>query len=1066
METSWLHVSDLGFRGGGSYDRDAVLGALVDFVKWFRDERGRRPDLVFATGDVAHAGQANEYEAATKFFDDLIAAAGVERRRLFVVPGNHDVDRKKGIGLARTFLSRDEADEYFDPRIPKTHITFKQHAFVQWYNRYFEGIRTFPDNSTCGPLEVIDIPGVKIGVLPMNSALFCQGDDDYDKLWIGRRCLSPAMEKLKELGTNFNIALIHHPLDWLSSIERGNIKDSLQSSVHFILRGHLKRPDVESVAGFNGEALYLGAGATYQAGPKRAIYATIDGDRVTVFPIRFESQPREVWTVNPSLFPRELNYEKSFAIPRLTAQATRASAMSVEKPLEQAPLPTFRSNISSRGNRPFVGREALLSVIQQRLDDPSQDAVLVIRGPAGVGKSELAQEFARRHRKRYPGGAFFVDASTGGAPVDLASIGETVLGLDFPPDFPIQDQCIRTLLALANAPSILIYDNVRSPDSIIPWLPRAGMPCHVLITSVFDRWDAGWLSLLVEPLPLPESLKLIELLADRDVVERFGDRLAALAGGLPVQLVPAAITLAYEKRRNRLSSAELTMTRETETSFRGIFEQLEAPIQLLLHSAAFLQYQRIPREELALHLANACNWSRAEFERRLDACLDLYLLEGGGELRMHQLFASFVLATPISSETVAMLGKVRIVQGRRLVELASKLAAEPTRADLAGTLMAFPLLPQTWDATEAAISIEEGEAVGLALLEIGQFEEARRWFARAVEAKEKRDGGGRVDQASVGYSLHQVGLCLLEAGKPEEALPWYERAVASRENGDVHGRVDHASLARSLCQVSVCLSRAGQIAAAGRWAKRAVAAAEKGDAEGCVDHACLGESLHMVGFSLSERGKVTAQRWYRRAVKAKNSGDLHGCVDNASIAKSLHQVGFCLARAGQFDAARPWFERAVVAAEKGDAHNRVDHMSLGKSLHEVAFYLSEENEFEAALSWFERAVAAKEKGDVHGRIDHESLGRSLQGMGNCASSLGRLEAALSSFERAVAAKEKGDVYGRIDYESISLSLRAGAARLRQLGRSEEAKGWEEKTAALEVKIAQSFVSISPGEAPT
>ena len=150
-----------------------------------------------------------------------------------------------------------------------------------------------------------------------------------------------------------------------------------------------------------------------------------------------------------------------------------------------------------------------------------------------------------------------------------------------------------------------------------------------------------------------------------------------------MQLVPAAITLAYEKRRNRLSSAELTMTRETETSFRGIFEQLEAPIQLLLHSAAFLQYQRISREELALHLADACNWSRAEFERWLDACLDLYLLEGSGELRMHQLFASFVLATPISSETVAMLAQVRIVQGRRLVELASKLAAEPTRADLA-----------------------------------------------------------------------------------------------------------------------------------------------------------------------------------------------------------------------------------------------------------------------------------------------------------------------------------------------------------------------------------------------
>ena len=102
MTVSWLHVSDFHFRGGDPYDRDVVLGALVRSVKWFRDNRGRRPDLVFATGDVAYAGKTKEYEVATKFFDDLVAAAGVERRQLFVVPGNHDVDRKMGTGLART----------------------------------------------------------------------------------------------------------------------------------------------------------------------------------------------------------------------------------------------------------------------------------------------------------------------------------------------------------------------------------------------------------------------------------------------------------------------------------------------------------------------------------------------------------------------------------------------------------------------------------------------------------------------------------------------------------------------------------------------------------------------------------------------------------------------------------------------------------------------------------------------------------------------------------------------------------------------------------------------------
>jgi tetratricopeptide (TPR) repeat protein len=1048
MKASWLHISDFDFRVGISYDQDAVLAALVKSVKWFRDERGRRPDLVLATGDVAHAGQANEYEAATKFFDDLIVAAGVDRRRLFVVPGNHDVDRKMGVGLARTFGSHEEADAYFSPEIPKTHITQKQHAFVQWYNRYFQGIRVFPNDSTCGPLEVVEIPGLKIGVLSLNSALFCQGDDDHDKLWIGRRCLRLATDAIEQLGANLNIALLHHPLDWLHSSERANIKTELQSRVDFILRGHLKETDVETIIGSGGGALYLAAGAAYQTGAKRAIYATIEGSNLTVFPIRFEGHPREIWTVDPSLFPHECNYEKSFAIPRLAAHATPVLATSSEKPPHPATIPAFRSNIRSRGNRPFVGREVLLDEIQYRLDDPSRDAVLVIRGPAGVGKSELAREFARRHRERYLGGTFFIDASTDAAPVDLAKIGETVLGLEFPPDFPIQDQCIRTLLTLANAPSLLIYDNVRSPDFIIPWLPRAGMPCHVLITSVFDSWDVGWLSLRVEPLPLPASMELIEQLADRDVAQRFGDRLAALAGGLPVQLVAAAITLAYEKRRGRLDYAELTITNEAETSFRGVFERLEPPVRLLLHSAAFLQCQRIPREELAQDLADACSWGRAEFERRLDACLDLCLLEGSEELRMHQLFASFVLATPVSPEIAIMLRQVRLVQGRRMVELARSLIAHPTRPDLASALMAFPLLSQAWEGAGAAIQIEDGETVGLALAEIGQFQEALAWFERAIENKEMGD----VDNASLGQSLDQVGLCLSELGDFETARSWYERAVAVKGRGDAQGCVDHASLARSLYQVGACLSRMGQFELARPWCKRAVAAAEKGDAQGRVDHTRLGESLHMVGFTLSETSQLgAAQSWYERAVTAKEKGDVDGRVDYASLAKSLHQVGFCLSRAGEFQEAQHWFEQAAAAAEKGDLHGRVDHAGLGRSLHEAGSCLSEASQFEHALPWFERAIAAKEKGDIHGRIDHESLGRSLQQIGRCISSTGDLEAALAWFERAVASKEKGDVFGRVDHASVCLSLRACAERYRQLGRLEEAQDRQNKASALEAK---------------
>src|ERR1043166_607501 len=117
MQVSWLHVSDFHIRGGDPYDRDVVLKTLVRSVKYFR-EQGRAADLIFATGDIAHGGKPAEYELATKFFDDLLDAIKIEKRRLFVIPGNHDVDRDLAIGLARTLNSREESDSYFAPGRP------------------------------------------------------------------------------------------------------------------------------------------------------------------------------------------------------------------------------------------------------------------------------------------------------------------------------------------------------------------------------------------------------------------------------------------------------------------------------------------------------------------------------------------------------------------------------------------------------------------------------------------------------------------------------------------------------------------------------------------------------------------------------------------------------------------------------------------------------------------------------------------------------------------------------------------------------------------------------------
>jgi hypothetical protein len=197
VSLTWLHISDFHVKSGDSYDRDVVLRALVRAVHEY-SKTGLHPDLIFATGDIAHSGKPDEYTAAGNFFIDLLATTQLERKRLFVIPGNHDVDRKSGDFLKRTLDTREEADAYFDPRRAKPHQE-KLRAFLDWHNLFFDGIRKAPVYSTCGPVELVDLKGHRVGILPMNSALFCQGEDDHNKLWVGRRCLDDAVTELDAL---------------------------------------------------------------------------------------------------------------------------------------------------------------------------------------------------------------------------------------------------------------------------------------------------------------------------------------------------------------------------------------------------------------------------------------------------------------------------------------------------------------------------------------------------------------------------------------------------------------------------------------------------------------------------------------------------------------------------------------------------------------------------------------------------------------------------------------------------------------------------------------------------
>jgi len=102
----WLHLSDLHFcKAKSGYDMHRVIDALYKDLKTMQDDYGLQPQLMFFTGDAAFgnygAGAGStlqeQYQEVDQFLTEVRQLFTVEipKDNLFLVPGNHDVDRNE-----------------------------------------------------------------------------------------------------------------------------------------------------------------------------------------------------------------------------------------------------------------------------------------------------------------------------------------------------------------------------------------------------------------------------------------------------------------------------------------------------------------------------------------------------------------------------------------------------------------------------------------------------------------------------------------------------------------------------------------------------------------------------------------------------------------------------------------------------------------------------------------------------------------------------------------------------------------------------------------------------------
>jgi tetratricopeptide (TPR) repeat protein len=189
-------------------------------------------------------------------------------------------------------------------------------------------------------------------------------------------------------------------------------------------------------------------------------------------------------------------------------------------------------------NPDFTGRESLLLALQRSLETKSKTSVLptALHGFGGVGKTQLAVEFAYRFQDRYDL-VWWIPAEQPSLVLQsLADLGRQ-LGIPATQEFTQNASLVIDALSSTNLRWLLVYDNANDPDDLAHLIPSVGG--HVILTSRNQTWSNVWDAVEVNVFERPESVALVRKRGTEISIED-ANRLADKLGDLPLALDQAA----------------------------------------------------------------------------------------------------------------------------------------------------------------------------------------------------------------------------------------------------------------------------------------------------------------------------------------------------------------------------------------------------------------------------------------------------------------------------------------------------------------------------------------------
>ncbi|MCY1138144.1 FxSxx-COOH system tetratricopeptide repeat protein [Actinoplanes sp. Pm04-4] len=270
--------------------------------------------------------------------------------------------------------------------------------------------------------------------------------------------------------------------------------------------------------------------------------------------------------------------------------------------------PEVWGNVPPR-NPVFTGRRALLEQLETRLRTQNVAAVLpqALHGEGGVGKSQIAIEYAYRHRNEYDVIWWVPSERPAQILASLIELGDRLdleVGNEVISAVPKVRDALRAGTPYGNW--LLVFDNAENPETVRGYFPEEGTG-KVLITSRNQEWSVIAESLEVDVFTRAESVRLLQR-RNPGLPQPEADRLAGALGDLPLAIEHAS---AWLHATDMAVGDYLDLIREKQSQLTDL--DLAPGYEIPVAAAANVALDRLAVENpAALQLLQVCSFFAPE----------------------------------------------------------------------------------------------------------------------------------------------------------------------------------------------------------------------------------------------------------------------------------------------------------------------------------------------------------------------------------------------------------------------------------------------------------------------